>query len=121
MKILDFIKLIPQLIDAVEPEQLKDALILIFTADNNKEISSFDRETDRFFIIKTWRVKSIKGWFGKRYVLRMLNIMNAYHKPHLMNDKDKKKMDKEVIKANSSSFSTDKINGTVARSSQWTS
>lgn len=121
MKILDFIKIIPTLMDAVEPNQLRDALKLIFTADGKKEIKSFDRETDRFFIIKTWKVKSFKGWLGKRYVLRMLNIMNAYHKPHLMNDKDKSKMEKEIKKANLSMFSTEKINGTIAKSSQWTS
>lgn len=120
MKTLDFIKSIPYIIRAKNPEQLQYLLLKAYTDDNLDKTTVFARGTDRFYIVKTWGVRNPIGWLAKRHVLKALDLMNKSHKPELLSTKDKINLDKQVKSLNRSLFSNS-ISGTQARNADWSS
>ncbi len=116
--IVKFINQIPAYIDAKEPEQLRFLLNEAYNKDLSKETKVFDRNTDRFFIIKTWKVKSLRGWFRKFHILNLLYILNATHKSALLTKKENVKLDKAIKRADKKS-TTLEMNGTQARAAYW--
>lgn len=119
MKILDFIKTIPFIMRAKNPDQLAYLLNKAYSDDLLEKTNVFDRDTDRFYLIKTWGVKNPIGWLGKRYILKILDIMNKTHKPELLTSKDKVKLDKQVKAVDRSVFSRSVMSGSEARSNEW--
>ncbi len=121
-EIVKFINEIPAFINAEEPEQFRYFLNKAYEDELSKATRVFDRETDRFNIIRRRKVKSIKGWLNKRHVLRLLWIMNTQHKikelPNSERKKVSKKLDREVRRADAKTTNIS-MNGTLARASYW--
>ncbi len=97
--ILKFINQIPSFIDAKEPKQFLREIISAYEDDESGKTHVYDRGTNRFFIIEKQPVNSIRGWFNKRYLLNILYIMDAAHKPELLDTKGKIKLNRMVKKA----------------------
>ncbi len=119
MKTLDFIKKIPMWINAREPEQLLYFLMKAYEDDLQDRTQAFKRDSDRFFILKTWKVKSFKGFLTKRHILNLLDIMNKKHKPDLLTDKDKIVLEKQIRKADKSRSARSTATGTQASAAYW--
>ncbi len=120
MNILDIIKMIPMWIDAKEPAQFRDELLSIYDRDNKGLTKVYDRGTNRFFRVKIQPVKSLSGWFIKRHLLKILDIMNDQHKFKELNPEGRKKLASKIKKADRSFYASRTISGTQARNSDWT-
>lgn len=120
--VLKFINQIPAFICAKEPEQLRYLLNKAYTDELLEKTRVFSRETDRFFIIKTWKVKGMKGFLRKRHVLKLLDIMNVSHKlkdvPNDQKDKVSRNLNKSVKSADRKT-TTLSMNGTQAKAAYW--
>ncbi len=110
-------------IDAKEPEQFKDELMQAYKRDDEGLTDVYARGSNRFFIIKKQPVKSLRGYFNKKHVLRLLNIMNMSHGLKHLETVEKimvsKVIDKEVKKADRTFAANRTTTGTQARAVYW--
>ena len=100
--------------------QWRDVLNLIYNADNDGVINSFDRKHDRFYLLSCMKTPWYM-WRKKKHILDLLNIMNLSHKENNLTDMQKVELSRttnRVIKKESS-YSDINLTASRAKGTDW--